>query len=179
MAEQIIVSCDNCGKKLKTDKQFIGRKGRCPHCDSIIRLYRDEEGTTAGEVDSVIQSRKIEGDRGSLLDITMQNDVAVVTFRTSRILDQSNVQQLGDEFTSLVSDSDLKKIVLNFRNIHYMSSAVMGKLVSLQKQLDDRNGELRLCHISDSIREIFEIMRFDNLFQIHETEDDAVIDLME
>lgn len=179
MAEQIIVSCENCGKKLKTDKQFIGRKGRCPSCGSIIRLYRDEGGGATGKVDSVIKSRKIAGEKGSLLEVTMQNDVAVVNFRTSRILDQSNVQQLGDELNDLLSNTEIKKVVLNFKNVHYMSSAVMGKLVSLQKTLDGRNGELRLCHISDSIREIFEIMRFDDLFEICETEDDAVIELME
>ncbi len=179
MADQIIVSCENCGKKLKTEKQFIGRKGRCPRCGSIIRLYRDEDGNATGQVDSVIQSRTIESDQGSLLEITMQNDVAVVNFRTSRILDQSNVQQLGDEFNALLSNSDLNKIVLNFRNVHYMSSAVMGKLVSLHKELKSRDGKLHLCRISDSIREIFEIMRFDDLFEIYETEDDAVIDLME
>lgn len=179
MADKIIVSCENCGKKLKTEKEFIGRKGRCPQCGSIIRLYRDKDGGAKGKVDRVVKSRKIRGEEDSLLEATMQNDVTVVNFRTSRILDQSNVQQLGDELRSLLSDKSVTKIVLNFRNVHYMSSAVMGKLVNLQKKVQERGGDLRLCHISEGIREIFEIMRFDDLFDICETEDDAVIELME
>lgn len=179
MTKQITVSCENCGKELKTEKKFVGRKGRCPHCGSVIRLYRDKESGATGKVESVVQKEKIKTGEDSLLDVTMQNDVGVVSFRTSRILDQSNVQQLGDEFSALLSEAGLKKMVLNFSNVHYMSSAVMGKLVRLQKQLDERGGELRLCHISESIREIFEIMRFDDLFDICESEDEAVIELME
>lgn len=179
MAKEIVVPCGNCGKKLKTEEKFIGRKGRCPKCGSIIRLYRNKDGEAQGDVEKVVDSREVEGDDDSLLNITMQNDVAVVAFRTSRILDQSNVQQLGDELDSLVSEHGFSKIVLNFENIHYMSSAVMGKLVGLQKEIQATGGQLRLCNISSSIYEIFEIMRFDDLFEICETEDDAVIDLME
>lgn len=179
MAKEIVVPCGNCGKKLKTDQQYIGRQGRCPKCGSIIRLYRDESGEPQGKVEQVVDSREVEAGEDALLDITVQNDVAVVTFRTSRILDQTNVQQLGDELDSLVSDHEFEKIVLNFQNIHYMSSAVMGKLVGLQKSIQSEGGELRLCNISPSIYEIFEIMRFDDLFEICDTEDDAVIDLME
>jgi anti-anti-sigma factor len=173
------VKCENCGKKLKTEERYIGRKGRCPKCGSIIQLYRDSEGQATGSIEKVVNSRSVEGAENALLEISQQDDVAVVSFRTSRILDQSNVQQLGDELDELISKHKFKKIVLNFNRIHYMSSAVMGKLVGLQKKVQAQNGDLRLCNISDSIYEIFEIMRFDELFDICETEDDAVIELME
>jgi anti-anti-sigma factor len=179
MAKEIVVSCENCGKKLKTEERYIGRKGRCPKCGSVIRLSRESDGEAKGTVEKVVERRDVEGTKDSLLEITMQDDVAVVSFRTSRILDQSNVQQLGDELDQLVEEHQFGKIVLNFNKIHYMSSAVMGKLVGLQKKVQSRGGELRLCNISSSIYEIFEIMRFDELFEICETEDDAVIDLLE
>lgn len=179
MAKNIVVTCENCGKKLKTEERYIGRKGRCPKCGSIIQLYRESDGQAAGTVDKVVDTREVQGKESSLLDISQQNDVAVVSFRTSRILDQSNVQQLGEELDGLINDHGFTKIVLNFNKIHYMSSAVMGKLVGLQKKVQSHNGELRLCNISPSIYEIFEIMRFNELFDICETEDDAVIELME
>jgi anti-sigma B factor antagonist len=113
-----------------------------------------------------------------MLKVTKQDDVGVVTFTTSRILDQSNVQGLGDEFNALLADYKLKKIVLNFSNIGYLSSAVMGKLVNLLKKVQASGGDMRLCNIDSSIFEIFKIMRFDKLFKIRETEDQAVIDLM-
>jgi len=177
--EAIVVKCENCGKKLKTEERHIGRKGRCPSCGSIIKLSRSSDGKAKGSVEQVVRMDEVGGDESSLLRITRQNDVGVVSFQTSRILDQSNVQQLGDELDALLSKHKLKKLVLNFDKIHYMSSAVMGKLVGLHKKLNEAGGELRLCNIADSIYEIFEIMRFDKLFEIRDTEDEAVIELMD
>ena len=136
------------------------------------------EGIAKGVVEKVVTRVELDTGGSSMLTITTHNDVGVVSFRTSRILDQSNVQQLGDELETLVKKHRLQKVVINFENIHYMSSAVMGKLVSLFKQLNAEGGDLRLCRISDSIYEIFKIMRFDKLFKICDTEDDAVIELM-
>ena len=176
--EEIVVKCEHCGKKLKTQDKHIGRKGRCPSCGSIIELTRQSDGTAKGKVEKVVQTDEVQGSEAALLKISKQNDVAVVAFRTSRILDQSNVQQLGEEFDDLIKKHHFKKIVINFDKIHYMSSAVMGKLVALHKQTKAAGGELRLCNIAPSIHEIFEIMRFDKLFSICKTEDDAVIELM-
>jgi len=177
MAEEIIVRCEKCGHKLKTDSSFIGRKGRCPHCGAVIRLERPG-GKRDGTEEQVVAVDSIETPKDALLKIQKQNDVAVVSFATSRILDQSNVQQLGDELDALVDKYRFGKIVLNFDGVTYMSSAVMGKLVGLLKKVQAAGGELRLCNIEDSIYEIFEIMRFDKMFKIAGSEDEAVIELM-
>jgi len=119
----------------------------------------------------------VETRKDALLRIQKQGDVAIVSFITSRILDQSNVQQLGEEFDALVDEYHLGKIVLNFENVSYMSSAVMGKLVALLKKVKSAGGQLRLCNIEESIYEIFEIMRFDRMFDISPSLDEAVADL--
>jgi len=179
MAKRILVKCDRCGKKLVSDERYVGRKGKCPSCGALIRLARGLEEGPEGAEGQVVQFDEIETSKGALLRISKQDDVAVVRFATSRILDQSNVQQLGEELDALVEKHKFRKIVLNFENIHYMSSAVMGKLVSLHKKLQAAQGQLRLCNINKNIIEIFEIMRFDRLFDIRDSEDQAVIDLME
>ena len=48
MADEIVVVCKECGKKLKTDKKFLGRKGRCPHCGAAIRIAPGGEGKEGG-----------------------------------------------------------------------------------------------------------------------------------
>jgi len=156
----------------------VGKKGRCPKCGAVIRLQRAGEGKLDGTEQQVVAVDELETRKDALLRVQKQNDVAVVTFATSRILDQSNVQQLGEEFDALVDDFHLDKLVLNFENVSYMSSAVMGKLVGLLKKVKAAGGQLILCNIEDSIYEIFSIMRFDKMFQIRKTEDEAVIELM-
>jgi anti-sigma B factor antagonist len=125
----------------------------------------------------VVAVEEIQTPKDALLDIVKQNDVAVVSFVTSRILDQSNVQQLGEEFDALVDEYELDRIVLDFAGVSYMSSAVMGKLVSLLKKVQANGGELALCNIQDDIYEIFEIMRFDRMFDIYPSRDQGVLAL--
>jgi len=178
MAEEIVVKCENCGKKLKTEERFVGQKGRCPNCGSVIRISRGPEGEVRGDLEQVVQLNELSTRQGGMLKVVKQNDVGIISFRTSRILDQSNVQELGEELDDVVDTHKLTKIVINFENIHYMSSAVMGKLIGLHKKLSSLGGQLRLCNISDDIFEIFKIMRLNKLFKIAKSEDEAVIDLM-
>jgi len=179
MGKDIVVTCDNCGKPLKSSRQNLGKRGRCPGCGSIIRIYEDADGSLKGLLERKVILNEVETRQNAMLRVIKHDDVGVASFRTSRILDQSNVMQLAEEFDGLLAKYKLKKVVLNFANVRYMSSAVMGKLVSLYKQLAAAGGELRLCCIGDSIFEIFKIMRFDKLFKIRTTEDEAVIELMQ
>ena len=177
MAEEIVIKCKDCGRKLVMSAQDIGKKGRCPNCGSIIRVQRSDARVDGSEK-QVVAVDDIETRKDALLRIQKQNDVAIVSFATSRILDQSNVQQLGEEMDALVDEYKLPKIVLDFNGVTYMSSAVMGKLVGLLKKCQASKARLKLCSIEDSIYEIFEIMRFDKMFDIHKTQDDAVLALI-
>jgi len=178
MPEELVIKCDTCGKKLKTDPKYVGHRARCPNCGSVIRISKQDKGGAEGVVEQVVQLDELPTRKDSLLKVSKQNDIGVVAFRTSRILDQSNVQQLGEELDEMVDKHKLVKIVINFHNIHYMSSAVMGKLVGLHKKVKGAKGQLKLCNILPNIYEIFEIMRFNKLFDICESEDEAVIQMM-
>jgi len=178
MADEIVIKCNTCGKKLKTESKYVGHRARCPGCGSVLRISKQRDGGAEGVVEQVVQLDELPGRKDALLRVTRQNDVGVVGFRTSRILDQSNVQQLGEELDELLDKHRLSKIVINFHNVHYMSSAVMGKLVGLLKKIKGAGGQLKLSNIPPNIYEIFEIMRFNKLFDICETEDEAVIQIM-
>ena len=179
MAKQIVVKCQKCGKKLKTDEKYLGQKGRCPHCNAVIRLSEASPGGGGEAKEQVVQVEQVETRENALLDVRRQDDVAIINFTTSRVLDQSNVQQLGEELEELVDKHGFKKIAMNFEHVNYMSSAVMGKLVSLYKRVEKEGGGMRLSNIGPNIYEIFQIMKFDELFDICDTEEDAIAELQE
>lgn len=174
--KQLVIECENCGKRLSVNRKYIGRKERCPKCGSVVTISREtaidqmsEDGDNMG---------KVKLSDGPLLDVTREGEVAFVRFGKSRILDQSHVQQIGEELEALVQDHGFTMVIINFENVSYMSSAVMGKLVAMYKMLNAKGGRMLLCNISDSIYEIFEIMRFDQLFDIVDSEDEAIRDIM-
>jgi anti-sigma B factor antagonist len=105
------------------------------------------------------------------------DDVTVVNFVDRKILDEQNIQIIGDQLNALVdeeSQRDCKKFLLNFGNVEYLSSAALGKLIALNKKIKGIGGKLVLCNINDGIREVFEITRLDKFIPIQGDEQAAL-----
>jgi len=100
------------------------------------------------------------------LEVEIIGDVTVVNFVDRKILDEQNIQVIGEQLFSLVDEESSRKMLLNFGNVEYLSSAALGKLISLNKKLQGVKGKLVLCNIDKSIMEVFEITRLDKFFKI-------------
>lgn len=116
--------------------------------------------------------------KGSLIMTSQIGDVGVVNFLTSQVLDELNVQQLGQELNDLVDKDYMIKMVINFSKIKFLSSAVLGKLISLNKKVAAQKGRLAFCNINADIMQVFKITRLDKLIPIYDDEDDAVKGVM-
>lgn len=108
------------------------------------------------------------------LDIDEVGDVTVARFVDKKILDESNIQIIGNQLFSLVDEDHRAKIVLDFTNVEYLSSAALGKLITMDKKVKAASGKLRLCSIRSDILEVFKITRLDKLFTIRENRDKAL-----
>lgn len=108
------------------------------------------------------------------LDIDEVNDVTVARFTDKKILDESNIQIIGNQLFSLVDEDHRQKIVLDFTNVEYLSSAALGKLITMDKKVKASGGKLRLCSIRSDILEVFKITRLDKLFTIREDREKAL-----
>jgi anti-sigma B factor antagonist len=93
-------------------------------------------------------------------------DVTMVNFIDKKILDEQNIQMIGDDLFRLVDELGRRKLLLNFGNVEFMSSAALGKLIRLHQRLNQVGGKLILCGISKSILEIFEITKLDKMLKI-------------
>lgn len=100
--------------------------------------------------------------------------VTVAKFTDKKILDESNIQIIGNQLFSLVDDDKRQKIVLDFTNVEYLSSAALGKLITMDKKVKAAGGKLRLCTIRPDILEVFKITRLDKLFTIRENLEKAM-----
>jgi anti-sigma B factor antagonist len=56
--------------------------------------------------------------------------------------------------------------VLDFKDLNYISSAGLGVLMAAQKRLTDSGHKLKLKNVSGHIRDVFNIARFDLIFDI-------------
>ncbi len=108
------------------------------------------------------------------LDIEEVNGVTIARFTDKKILDESNIQIIGNQLFNLVDEDHRQKIILDFTNVEYLSSAALGKLITMDKKVKAAGGKLRLCSIRSDIKEVFKITRLDKLFQILDNRDKAV-----
>src|SRR4030081_3372632 len=108
------------------------------------------------------------------LEVEDIGDVTVVNFTDKKILDEQNIQIIGEQLFSLIDELGRKKILLNFGNVEYLSSAALGKFITLNKKVNQASGKLILCNIAPEIYEVFEITKLNKLFKIEKEEQAAL-----
>jgi anti-sigma B factor antagonist len=108
------------------------------------------------------------------LEVEDIGDVTVVNFTDRKILDEQNIQIIGEQLFSLVDELGRTKLLLNFGNVEYLSSAALGKLITLNKKLQGVKGKLILCNIHPQIYEVFEITKLNKLLNIRKDEQEGL-----
>ena len=73
-----------------------------------------------------------------------------------------------------VDNDGCRKLVLNFDKVEYLSSAALGKLITLDKKVKAQAGRMKLCHIKEGIYEVFKITRLNKVFDIQDDEQSSV-----
>ena len=101
-------------------------------------------------------------------------NISVVQFTDEKIIDQDTILELGQELFDLIETDQRNKIVLNFSNVQFLSSAALGKLITFDKKAKRAKAELIMTNISPEIFQVFAITKLDKLFQIKDTEADAL-----
>lgn len=108
------------------------------------------------------------------LEVREVGEVTVIQFKDRQILDEGDIQNLGVELFALVEVEKRSTLLLNFSSVEFLSSAALGKLISLDKKVKAASGKLKLSNIRPEIYEVFNITRLNRLFDIRDTEADAL-----
>ena len=104
------------------------------------------------------------------LDISEVGDVTMVYFRDQRITEDRRADEVGRELYDLVEGEQRKKLLLNLGSVDFLSSAALGKLITLDKKARARGGVLKLSNVCPELSQIFAVTRLDRLFDIEKDE---------
>jgi anti-sigma B factor antagonist len=100
------------------------------------------------------------------ISVEYTENATIMTFTDERILEERDIQALQESVMSVVEQAEQINLVLDFRNVRFLSSAVLGLLIRVSKKVYERQGKLRLCNIDPKIYEIFRITRLTKVFDI-------------
>lgn len=104
----------------------------------------------------------------------MEGDVCVAIFNQAKILDEAVINEVGTELRKLVDQHQGGKLLIDFNNVTFMSSAMIGKVVFLEKECRAKGVDLRLCSINPMIMEAITMLNLDKLLEIYGTVGEAL-----
>ncbi|MGD0541728.1 MAG: STAS domain-containing protein [Tepidisphaeraceae bacterium] len=109
-----------------------------------------------------------------LVSVVNQRDIRIVEFIHNKILDESNITDIGTTLKALIDEPGKPKLLLDFANVDHLSSAALGMLINVNTQIKKRDGQLRLTNIKPKIFEVFVITKLNKLFKIKPTRPEAL-----
>ncbi len=102
-----------------------------------------------------------------------------VVFSVSGRIDTVTAEDFQDKI-DLEIDSGVNKVLLNFQNVEYVSSAGLRAILYLHKKLENvSGGELKIENVNESIMEVFEMTGFSDFLKIVSGNDENVTEVSE
>lgn len=180
MPDKIVIRCEHCGKNLKVlpDKLFSSRgmnTERCPFCSGVLEdISRKAAEQTVRDARTVIDTASSNLTDLDLLTIEKQGEILIAGIDITSVLDREKALELDEEIRSIRKEAGFSVLIMNFGQVKFMSSMTVGRLVRFYKELASEGKNLLICNLQSSVREIFDIMELNKLFDIYDSEMEAI-----
>jgi anti-sigma B factor antagonist len=100
--------------------------------------------------------------------------VLVVRFTTPRLVDEARINDVAQHLIRLIDQQGYTQLLLNFEDVAYLSSAVLGTILQVSKKLAAVKGQMKLCGLKDIHLELFRTTKLDKAFRIYPDEQAAL-----
>lgn len=107
------------------------------------------------------------------MEITVEKQDAVKVFRLNGRLDSNTSMGFEEKIFDAISDGS-RQMVIDFKEIDYISSAGLRVILKATKALNREKGKIMLCSMQDYVKEVFEIAGFDAFLPIVGSMDEAL-----
>lgn len=94
------------------------------------------------------------------MNIKKKNEGSTLTIIISGRIDTVTAPEV-DSFVNQNLDG-VETLILDFKEVNYVSSAGLRVLLSLQKKMMVK-GEMKLIHVDDAVSDVFEVTGFDEI----------------
>jgi len=109
-----------------------------------------------------------------ILDIKKDNDVLIVLFRQPSISGIGEMEKIAEILQDLIRNHLTRKMVIDFSNVSFFSSQMLGLLVNIWRRMKDIEGTLLISGINPQLTRVFRITHLDKLFDFYDDLEAAV-----
>ena len=89
---------------------------------------------------------------------------SLLTVRPEGRLDTAGAPELGRELQPRLTD--VQELIMDFERVEYISSAGIRILLTADQTVEEHGGSMKLIHVSDLVKEIFEVTGFVDILTI-------------
>lgn len=93
--------------------------------------------------------------------------------RISGYLDSSTFPQLQEHLDNLLKQGS-HYYLLDLENLDYISSAGLGVLMGILREVREKEGDLKIINMSEKIARVFDLLGFSRLMKVYPTEAEAL-----
>jgi anti-sigma B factor antagonist len=108
------------------------------------------------------------------ISVEYDGNATIVTLVDQKLLEDEAIRELQGSLMSVIEEGGQICLLIDFCNVGFLSSAVLGLLIRVSKKIYESDGQLRLCNINSKIFEVFKITRLTKIFDIHKDREAAI-----
>jgi len=107
------------------------------------------------------------------MDVTIRDEGDTKIVMLQGKLDTNSTPNAESEINSLLDDG-VNKLLINFEQLSYISSAGLRLLLATAKRLQGSGGDLRVCSLNEMATEVFELSGFTAIINVFASEQEAL-----
>ena len=107
------------------------------------------------------------------MEINLKSVGDATVLKCAGSLDTQSSLDAENQLNQLIDAGDVK-ILVNFENLDFVSSAGLRVLLAAAKALKKVDGELRICGLNEMVKEVFDISGFVTIFRVFGSESEAL-----
>lgn len=97
----------------------------------------------------------------------------IVAYLKGRI-DVHMASEIEAALQKIIRENPQHNIILNLKDVEYMSSSGLRVFVSLMRMLRENSRALKLTNLSIAVKKVFEVVELMDMFEIYESEEAAL-----
>lgn len=99
------------------------------------------------------------------------NNITLIVLRGE--IGTETVNQFKDKVDAIVNEGKTR-LIMDFQEVNYLNSMGLGVVAATLKKVKKEKGDLKLLNLSPAVQELFELTRLTKVFEIFDSEENAV-----
>ena len=100
----------------------------------------------------------------SFINILNDEDVAVIEFEVASITKAEQIASISDQIKEFVEVNHPAKIIVDFEQVKFFSSQVLGLLLDIRSRLKAYDGQVVISAIDPQLYRVFKITNLNKIF---------------